>query len=180
MDDEQLIKQALELVRRSSEGKEILLKLVERVEELTPDKEPTSIVWEPKKGDEYFYVATTEYLNSNIWVGSVFELSLLKHHNVYKTRELAEKAAECQMRYNRVLQAVLNLEPDQKVDRSDENQSKGWMDTQWKYHVLFDHKAGLFRGETTWRTEEGFPPLTDEKNVQPLLDYLNGKEKSDE
>jgi len=175
MNDRELIKSAMRLAReldlgRSEHYADVIFRLVQRfeeLEELTPDKEPTSIVWEPKKGDEYFYVATTEYLNSNIWVGSDYELALLKHHNVYKTRELAEKAAKYQERYNRVLQAVLNLEPDQKVDWSN--------DRQIKYEVHFGYIHGLWKAGRCYTIDSGYPVLTDKKNLQPLLDYLNLK-----
>ena len=68
-----------------------------------------------------------------------------------------------------VLKAVLNLEPDQVVDWKDKNQEK--------YSVKFDHDAGSWYHNTWFVLEQGYPVLTDKKNIQPLLNYLNAKEK---
>jgi len=97
---------------------------------------------------------------------------LLIHHNVYKTQGQAEKAAKYQQRYNMVLQAVLNLEPDQVVDWKYKNQAK--------YGVAFDHRNGAWEYTNRLSIESGHPVLTNSLNVQPLLDYLNSKEKSDD
>ena len=97
---------------------------------------------------------------------------LLKHHNVYKTQAQAEKAAKYQRRYNMVLQAVLNLEPEQVVDWKDKN--------QFKYLVAFDHRSGAWEYTDRLSIESGYPVLMNSLNVQPLLDYLNAKEKSDD
>ena len=154
-------------IRRND--KEIIQRLVERVEELQPA--PKSIAWEPKNDEKYWYVGrdgTGEFL---FWSGDHIDLSFLEHHNVYKTQVQAEKADKYQRRYNIVLQAVLNLEPDQKVDWND-------MD-QVKYGVVFNNKSGRWLVVDCTFIGGGYPPLTDKKNVQPLLDYLNSKEKSD-
>ena len=151
--------------------KEIIQRLVKRVEELQPA--PKSIVWEPKKGEKYWYVGrdgTGEFL---YWSGDHIDMDFLERHNVYKTREQAEKAAKHQQRYNRVLQAVLNLEPEQVVDWKDKKQAK--------YGVAFDHIAGVWFYWGRCVLDKSFRSvLTDKKNVQPLLDYLNAKEKGDE
>ena len=155
-------------IRRND--KEIIQRLVKRVEDLQP--EPKSIVWEPKKGERYWYVDIDGRLNSHECRYDEEDEDLLKHHNVYKTQAQAEKAAKYQRQYNMVLQAVLNLEPDQVVDWSDVNQTK--------YTVYFNHDRCIWERDC-WRImENGYPVLTDKKNVQPLLDYLNAKEGSDE
>ena len=70
-----------------------------------------------------------------------------------------------------VLQAVLNLEPDQKVDWKDKDQAK--------YVVAFDHIEGVWFYSDRYIVDNLHAPLTNYENVQPLLDYLNAKEKSD-
>jgi hypothetical protein len=151
-----------------------MYKMKSRLEELTTDKkepepQPTSIVWEPKKGDEYHFVGSDGTVQVTDWRGDQLDKELLKHHNVYKTHAQAVKAAPYQSRYNMALQAVLNLEPDQVVD---------WLDkSQKKYQVKFDHRYGCFSRLTCVQVDYGYPVLTDTKNVQPLLDYLNAKEK---
>ena len=143
--------------------------LFDRFEQMLDDKEPQSIVWAPEKGEEYHYVAGNGQVCRCLWDDYSIDRYRLKNHNVYKTRELAEKAAPHQTRYNMVLQAVLNLEPDQKVNWNDRSQIK--------YEVWFHHGDGLWKSCQNRAVEYGYPPLTDQKNVQPLLDYLNRKEK---
>ena len=133
------------------------------------EPEPKSIVWEPERGDSYYCVLADGEVWELNWNDCLTDKSRLKHHSIYKTRELAEKAAPHLTRFNMVLQAVLDLEPDQVVDWSDNNQTK--------FQVSFDHKAGCWYDLTWYSVEKGYPPLTDKKNVQPLLDYLNAKEK---
>ena len=175
MDDRELLKQAdefLEITRPTSlalaSEVSLVYKMKERLEELTADKEPQSIVWEPKVSEEYHCVSTHRVVWLDYYDGHTDKLRL-DYHNVYKTRELAEKAAAYQSRYNMVLQAVLNLEPDQVVDWSDVD--------QLKYTVYFDHELGIWDSTYGHVHDNGYPPLTDEKNIQPLLDYLNAKEK---
>ena len=161
-------------IRRND--KEIIQRLVERVAEL--QSEPKSIVWEPEKGEEYWYISGSVLVgvcnrdNCSSYEVGFLTNERLKHHNVYKTQVQAEKAAKYQQRYNMVLQAVLNLEPDQVVDWKDKNQAK--------YGVAFDHRNGAWEYTNRLSIESGHPVLTNSLNVQPLLDYLNAKEGSDE
>ncbi len=53
------------------------------------------------------------------------------------------------------------------VDWSDKDQAK--------HGVGFDRKEGVWWSSAWFSVEHLYPPLTDEKNVQPLLDYLNAK-----
>ena len=153
--------------------KEIILRLVERVEELTADfPAPKSIVWEPKKAEEYWYVDIDGTLDDTEWRDGEEDWNLLIHHNVYKTQGQAEKAAKYQQRYNMVLQAVLNLEPDQVVDWKDMNQAK--------YVVEFNNKKRRWFYSDRYIVDNLHAPLTNKENVQPLLDYLNAKEKGDD
>lgn len=178
MDDKELLEKADEFLDMAflGDGKEqsLMYRMKARLEELTADKEPEpkNIIWVPRVGETYFYIDDRGTVFSDVWVGTDYDHALLKNHNVYKTREQAVKAAPYQQRYNMVLQAVLNLEPDQVVDWKDKDQAK--------YTVYFDHFAGIWRDSWNCYAEKGYPPLTDKKNLQPLLDYLNAKEKSDE
>jgi len=166
MNDRELLKKAREMPTF-----EALKNLFDRFEQMVDEKEPKpkSIVWEPKVGEEYCAVNAAGSAYQGIWNGSNHNQALLRHHNIYKTRELAEKAAQHQRRYNMVAQAVLNLEPDQVVDWSDED--------QLKYVVIFNYDRGIWEKDLRRYLETGYPHPTIEKNVQPLLDYLNAKEK---
>ena len=175
MEDKELIEKAMDLAKqldlaRSTNYADTILELVKRIEELQPA--PKSIVWEPKNGEKYWYVGrdgTGEFL---YWGGDHVDMDFLEHHNVYKTQVQAEKAAKYRQRYNMVLQAVLNLEPEQVVDWKDKN--------QFKYLVAFDHRSGAWEYTDRLSIESGYPVLMNSLNVQPLLDYLNAKEKSDD
>jgi hypothetical protein len=172
MSDKESIENALELAKQLDLGRsrnyaDAILRLVQRVKELQPESE--SIVWEPNVGEKYFYIPEHGKCYKSTWNDHVYDRDRLKHHNVYKTRELAEEASTYQSRYNMVAQAVSNLEPDQKVNWSDRNQAK--------YQPSYNYKKLCWRVELGFEVERGYPVLTDEKNVQPLLDYLNAKEK---
>ena len=170
MEDKELMAVALEFAKLlPCHHAKTICRLVKRIEELQPA--PKSIVWEPKKGEKYWYVdvdGTFAAFKSE----HEDDRNLLIHHNVYKTQGQAEKAAKYQQRYNMVLQAVLNLEPDQVVDWKYKNQAK--------YGVAFDHRNGAWEYTNRLSIESGHPVLTNSLNVQPLLDYLNSKEKSDD
>ena len=175
MKDKELIEKAMDLAKqldlaRSTNYADTILELVKRVEEL--QSETKSSVWEPKKGEKYWYLGSDGTVNFTYWIGDHFDTKLLIHYNVYKTQVQAEKAAKYQRRYNMVLQAVLNLEPDQVVDWKYKNQAK--------YGVAFDHRNGAWEYTNRLSIESGHPVLTNSLNVQPLLDYLNSKEKSDD
>ena len=181
MEDKELMAEAMEMAEQLDLGRlgirwhyrETIRRLVERVEELTADfPAPKSIVWETKDCGEYWYIDDPGHACMCFWDDYSIDLNRLKHHNVYKTQGQAEKAASLQQRYNMVLQAVLNLEPDQKVDWKDKDQAK--------YVVAFDHIAGVWFYWGRCVLDNLYPVLTDKKNVQPLLDYLNSKEKGDD
>lgn len=180
MSNKELIEKALELAGRLDLGRsrheaDTILRLIRRVEELTADKEPQSIVWEPKLGEKYYFLHSDGKVHGSEWhhrLKTELHLNLLIHHNVYKTREQAKKAAQYQKRYNMVLQAVLNLEPNQVVYWSDHDQAK--------HGVSFDHDECVWYKDGISYFECGYPVLTVEKNVQPLLDYLNAKEVSND
>ena len=171
MEDRELMAVALEFAKLlPCHHAKTICRLVERVEELQPA--PKSIVWEPKKAEEYWYVDIDGTLDDTEWRDGEEDWNLLIHHNAYKTQGQAEKAAKYQRRYNMVLQAVLNLEPDQVVDWKDMNQAK--------YGVVFNNKSGRWFYSDYYIVDNLHAPLTNKKNVQPLLDYLNAKEKGDE
>ena len=181
MQDEELLKQAdefLEITRPTSlalaSEVSLVYKMKARLEELTADKEPASIVCEPERGDRYYFVLADGGIRWCDWSDGLTDKLRRDHHNIYKTRELAEKAAQHQKRFNMVLQAVLSLEPNQVVH---------WKDgIQTKYTPYFDHLSGPWStvhgdGTAARMMEKGYPPLTDVKSIKPLLDLLNAKEK---
>ena len=87
-------------------------------------------VWEPKRGDFFFmvdFVGDIRPINPN-------HTEATTHHNVYKTRQLAEKASVLMRRSNLVVQACLNFDPDFVPDWSDT--------TQYKHGFYYCHERG--------------------------------------
>jgi len=50
--------------------------------------------WKPEMGTTYFYVSAAGYVFTDRWYAMPYELEIYKHGNRFRTRELAEKAAE--------------------------------------------------------------------------------------
>lgn len=135
--------------------------------------QPTA-VWEPEKGGGYWLVGfggTTLKRTLHLVDGSEDNysfLSLKAHHNVYKTRELAEKASVLQRRSNLVIQACLNVDPDFEPDWSDSYQTK--------YGFCYDHYNGQWEITCSWYGNfEGAVVSTEEKADQ-VFEYLNSQE----
>ena len=84
-------------------------------------------VWEPAVGGTFWMVD---------WTGGVRSLNpnnraAVSHHNVYETEALARKASVLQRRYNLVIQACLNFDPDFVPD---------WENLcQAKFGVIYSH-----------------------------------------
>ena len=77
-------------------------------------------VWEPKRGDFFFmvdFVGDIRAINPN-------HTEATTHHNVYKTRQLAEKASVLQRRSNLIIQACLHFDPDFVIDWDDREQDR--------------------------------------------------------
>ena len=130
--------------------------------------QPTA-VWEPEIGDPYWTVreagtvVATSRRRASVSVGSA-----IAHHNVYKTRELAEKASVLQRRSNLVIQACLNVDPDFEPDWSDSDQTK--------YGFCYDHYNGQWEITCSWYGNfEGAVVSTEEKADQ-VFEYLNSQE----
>ena len=167
MDDRKLLKKAREDYVLGSDY--AIRDLFDRFEQMLDDKEPKSIVWKPKKGEKYYFVGSYGHVHSHYFTDDLTDKEFLSCHNIFWGRELAKKAAQHQRRFNMVLQAVLELEPNQVVYWSD--------DDQIKYTVYFNHASGTWESTEAWLHDQGYPVLTDKKNLQPLLDRLNAKEQ---
>jgi hypothetical protein len=123
-------------------------------------------VWEPKRGDFFFmvdFVGDIRSINPN-------HTEATKHNNVYKTRQLAEKASVLQRTSNLVIQACLNFDPDFVPD---------WKDlVQQKYG--FSQAAGRFnwRASSTIINNNSAAYVSTAVKAVKVVDYLNSQESN--
>ena len=121
-------------------------------------------VWEPKRGDYFFMVdfdGDIRSINPN-------HTEATKHHNVYKTRQLAEKASVLQRRSNLVIQACLNFDPDFVPDWSDT--------TQYKHGFYYCQERGGWARQ--WASIENIYGVyvSNAAIADKVLAYLNSQE----
>ena len=81
-------------------------------------------VWEPKEGDEYWYIYSNGMLVPDKDCSFEIDRERKQHHNAYKTKALAKKASALQRTSNLVIQACLNFDPDFVPDWKDLIQPK--------------------------------------------------------
>lgn len=90
-------------------------------------KEPTSdIFWKPKIGEEYFYISTYGYMESQFWSDDNADNRLMSLGIVYRTKEKCEAAIDRKLAKAR-LRKTSDFKPDFKNDRG------GWI-------VFYNHK----------------------------------------
>tara|TARA_R110001632_G_scaffold209654_2_gene334446 strand:- start:615 stop:1340 length:726 start_codon:yes stop_codon:yes gene_type:complete len=168
--DKKLIAEAMESANQSGNHKEVIQRLVERVEELQP--EPKSTVWEPKKGEDYWVVGraalVTRFTRGLLGDSSCYLLSLIAHHNVYKTEELARKASVLQRTSNLIIQACLNFDPDFEPDWSDLNQVK--------YCFGYNHFHARWDADYTYCFDSFGAYVSTKEKADQVLEYLNSQE----
>lgn len=135
-------------------------------------KEPTSdIFWKPKVGEEYFYVSTHGYVESDIWSDDFDDNRLISLGVVYRTgkeckRALVRKLAEVRLR------KTSTFEPDF------ENGKGGWI-------VYYDYECETLAvcqfnnynaGEPVRYATRGEAEKSIIKNQEDWLKYLGIKE----
>ena len=120
-------------------------------------------VWEPKRGDYFFMVDFHGAVRSINPTGSV-----TTHHNIYKTRQLAEKASVLMRRSNLVIQACLNFDPDFVPDWSDEDQAK--------YGFFFTSRLGLWVYSATQLADDSPAYVSTREIASKVVAYLNSQE----
>ena len=121
-------------------------------------------VWEPKRGDYYFmvdFVGDIRPINPN-------HTEATKHHNVYKTRQIARKASVLQRRSNLIIQACLNFDPDFVPDWSDEDQAK--------YGFFFTSRLGLWVYSATQYADDSPAYVSTREIASKVVAYLNSQE----
>ena len=129
-------------------------------------------VWEPEAGKDYWSVGRTA--TAEHWMrgrhpdSSGAFLSLRAHHNVYKTKELSQKASVLTCRSNLVIQACLNFDPDFEPDWSDCNQVK--------YGVAYNYQDNKWMCWAFNHYDIGGAYVSTKEKAKQVVEYLNSQE----
>lgn len=124
-------------------------------------------VWGPELGEAYYRVGVAgavDCFSLKVYSGS----GLLAHHNVYKTKALAEKASVLQRRSNLVIQACLNFDPDFVPDWSN--------DDEIKHGPYYDHRTQKWCYSRTYVTNDSAAYISTLEIAAKVVDYLNSQE----
>lgn len=124
-------------------------------------------VWEPYTRGVYWAVHF-DGTCFDTFRGTNFDESVIAQHNVYKTKELTEKASVLQRRSNLVIQACLNFDPDFEPDWSDNNQVK--------YGCLYDHRVGRWERNLSVSCDSSGVFVSTREKADQVLEYLNSQE----
>ena len=121
-------------------------------------------IWEPELGEGYYRVGVSgdvDCFSLKVYSGS----ELLAHHNVYKTKELAEKASVLQRRFNLVIQACLNFDPDFVPNWSNAGEIK--------YAPYYDHRSQKWCSCRKFVTDESAAYISTQEIADKVVAYLN-------
>jgi hypothetical protein len=128
-------------------------------------------VWEPTRGDKYWYVYSTGITGGGSMTGfcsGSFDLAFKENHNIYQTEELAEKASVLQRRSNLVIQACLNFDPDFEPDWSGGDQIK--------YGFFFTSRLGLWAYSAAQYADDSPAYVSTREIASKVVAYLNSQE----
>ena len=121
-------------------------------------------VWEPKRGDYFFMIDFHGAIRSINPMGAV-----TTHHNIYKTRQLAEKASVLMRRSNLIIQACLNFDPDFEPDWSKKSCRK------FGFHYDFDCREwACFI--SAFDSNNSCAYVSTREIADKVVDYLNRQE----
>ena len=124
-------------------------------------------VWEPEVGEAYYRVGVAgavDCFSLKVYSGS----ELLAHHNVYKTKELAERASVLQRRSNLVIQACLNFDPDFVPNWSNAGEIK--------YAPYYDHRNQKWCSCRKFVTDDAAAYISTQEIAYKVVAYLNTRE----
>ena len=106
-----------------------LSELIEKKGDLEIDLEGDTVKlkdmpW-PSHGDQYWYVGGhVEPISTYSWHGDQIDQGLKNNHNIFRTREAAEKAAMLILRSKAIISACLEVDPDFEPDWTNIDQKK--------------------------------------------------------
>ena len=145
---------------------ELEIKCAELGAEIQRLKRQSQGVWKPKAENLVFWVVAAT--GGPDWFYSLEAEPAEKHHNVYKTEALAEKASVLMRRSNLVIQACLNFDPDFVPDWNDSCRPKFGF-----YHAS---DCGEWRVDVTFISNNSCAYVSTREIADKIVAYLNSQE----
>ena len=129
-------------------------------------QQPTG-VWEPKIYDKFYTIDNSgQPFLTNLYEE---EAKAKAHHNIYKTKALANKASVLQRRSNLIIQACLNFDPDFVPDWSNDSGFK-------KYGFHYSHTMQAWHYSTTFLNDDSVAYVSTSEIAYKVMEYLNSQE----
>ena len=126
-------------------------------------KQQSEGVWEPEIAGLFFTNNSSGQAIQTI----LYEEEEKANHNVYKTKELAEKASVLQRRSNLVIQACLNFDPDFVPDWSNGDEIK--------HGPYYDHRSQKWCSSRTYVTDDSAAYVSTLEIAVKVVAYLNSQ-----
>ena len=123
-------------------------------------------VWEPKIFDKFYTIDNSgQPFLTNLYEE---EAKAKAHHNIYKTKALANKASVLQRRSNLIIQACLNFDPDFVPEWRYENQEK--------YGFYYDYDDRSFCWCVRWTEDISVAYVSTPEIAGKVVEYLNSQD----
>ena len=126
-------------------------------------KQQSEGVWEPEIAGLFF----TNNSSGQAIQTTLYEEEEKANHNVYKTKELAEKASVLQRRSNLVIQACLNFDPYFVPDWSNGDEIK--------HGPYYDHRSQKWCSSRTYVTDDSAAYVSTLEIAVKVVAYLNSQ-----
>ena len=133
--------------------------------------------WEPKNGEEYFYVDNVGIVQNALFDNTMgYHLTLCKNYNCFQTREQAEQEAEKILVRRQLEDIARRLNKGREIDWSDEN--------QYKWYIVYNTTFGFATYSVSENTTQGVVYCLDKNFLNTaikeigegrLMKYLRGK-----
>lgn len=133
--------------------------------------------WEPKNGEEYFYVDNVGIVQNALFDNTMgYHLTLCRTLNCFKTKEQAEAEAEKILVRRQLEDIARRLNKGREIDWSDEN--------QYKWYIVYNTTFGFATYSVSENTTQGVVYCLDKNFLNTaikeigegrLMKYLRGK-----
>ena len=133
--------------------------------------------WEPKNGEEYFYVDNVGIVQNALFDNTMgYHLTLCRTLNCFKTKEQAEAEAEKVLVRRQLEDIARRLNKGREIDWSDEN--------QYKWYIVYNTTFGFATYSVSENTTQGVVYCLDKNFLNTaikeigegrLMKYLRGK-----
>ena len=113
---------------------------------------------------EYFSVKARGTVARYTWMDDLFDKETHANHNVFPSRAVAEKAAECMRLSNLVISACLQVEPDFKPDWKSLDQTK--------WFPRYDHGIQKWKSDYAYSHQNAVACVSSKEALQKVLKIL--------